>query len=154
MKKIIILLFIFSFLGGITIAKTPQKRKSNPNPVERVKSAVAHKKQTDSKAFGMKSSIKLRWVSCEYVSDITANDAFQLIYNEDYDDPVFSEHQRRTLNRLAKEGSNEVIGYIYEAEYSFYNGLLNCRVGIIEKVYLDKQYKIIFTRSIDSWPDD
>ena len=89
------------------------------------------------------------------LANLLPNDARVLfIYNEDYDDPVFSEHQRRALNRLAKEGSNEVIGYIYEAEYSFYNGLLNCRVGIIEKVYLDKQYKIIFTRSIDSWPDD
>ena len=154
MKRITILFLIIAFLGGITIAKTPQKRKSNSNPVERVKSAVAHKKQTDSKAFGMKSSIKLRWVSCEYVADITANDAFQLLYNEDFDNPEFREHQRRTLNRLAKEGSNEVVGYIYEAQYSFYNGLLNSRVGIIEKVYLDKQYKIIFTRSIDSWLDD
>ncbi|MBQ9585411.1 MAG: hypothetical protein IJR20_05360 [Muribaculaceae bacterium] len=154
MKKLIILFFIFSFLGGVTIAKTPQKRKANPNPVERVKSAVVHKKQTDAKAFGIKSSIKLRWISCEYVADMTANDAFQLINNEDYDYPEFSEHQRRALNRLAKEGSNEVIGYIYEAEYSFYNGLLNSRVGIIEKVYLDKQHKIIFTRSIDSWLDD
>lgn len=154
MKKVIILFLIFSFWGCITIAKTPPKRNSNANPVERVKTAVAHKKQTDAKAFGIKSSVKLKWVSCEYVADITANDAFQLINNEDYDDPYFSEHQRRALNRLAKDGSNEVIGYIYEVQYSFYNGLLNSRVGIIEKVYLDKQYKIIFTRSIDSWLDD
>ena len=154
MKKLIIFFLIFYILGGITSAKSPQKCKSKTNPVERVKSAVAHKKQTDAKVLLMKSSIKLRWVSCEYIADITANDAYELINNEDNDGSGFSEHQRRKLNQLAKKESNEVVGYIYEVQYSFYNGLINSRVGIIETVYLDKQYKIIFTRSVDSWQDN
>ena len=67
MKKVIILFLIFSFWGCITIAKTPPKRNSNANPVERVKTAVAHKKQTDAKAFGIKSSVKELPVISSYI---------------------------------------------------------------------------------------